>query len=53
MHLMHHKKVHFVEAPIIDLSSTFIRKSILNKKNIKPLVSNEVWQFLDEMNFYK
>lgn len=51
--LMHHKKVHFVEAPIIELSSTFIRKSILNKKNIKPLVSNEVWQFLDEMNFYK
>ena len=51
--LMHHDKVHIIEAPIVEISSTYIRDSILHKKNIKPLVSNEIWNYLDEMNFYK
>lgn len=48
-----HPKIHKVDAPIIELSSTMIRKGIKNKKNIKPLLTNEVWQYIDEMNFYK
>lgn len=42
-----------VDAPIIELSSTFIRKSIAQNKNIKPMLSKNVWEYLDEMNFYK
>ncbi len=42
-----------INAPIIELSSTFIRKSIAQNKNIKPMLSKSVWEYLDEMNFYK
>lgn len=48
-----HEKIIKVEAPIIELSSTFIRKSIKRGKNIIPMLSPEVWKYVDEMNFYK
>ncbi len=48
-----HKKIKKVAAPIIELSSTFIRKGIKSGKNIKPMLSHKVWKYLDEMNFYK
>lgn len=48
-----HKKVHFVNAPIMELSSTFIRNSIKKGKNIRPMLPEHVWGYLDEMNFYK
>ncbi|MCF6349818.1 MAG: nicotinate-nucleotide adenylyltransferase [Flavobacteriaceae bacterium] len=47
------KKIHTLDAPIIEVSSTFIREAIKNKKNIKPLLPNRVWLYLDEMNFYR
>jgi nicotinate-nucleotide adenylyltransferase len=47
-----HKKVHFVNAPIMELSSTFIRNSIKKGKNIRPMLPEHVWEYLDEMNFY-
>ena len=42
-----------VDAPIIEISSSFIRKSIKSGKNIRPLLPESVWIYLDEMNFYK
>lgn len=48
-----HEKIKKVDAPIIELSSTFIRKEIKSGKNIRPMLSAEVWKYLDEMNFYK
>jgi len=42
-----------IKAPIIEISSTFIRKSIASGKNIRPLLPQNVWEYLDEMNFYK
>ncbi len=51
--LRQHPKIHIVDAPIVEISSTFIRNSIKFKKNIKPLLSDKVWSYLDEMNFYK
>ena len=42
-----------INAPIIELSSTFIRKNIAINKNIKPMLSKNVWHYIDEMNFYK
>jgi len=48
-----HKKVHYIDAPIMEISSTFIRNSIKEGKNIRPLLPEYVWQYLDEMNFYK
>ncbi len=48
-----HEKIKTVAAPIIELSSTFIRKAIKAGKNIKPMLSAKVWKYLDEMNFYR
>jgi len=48
-----HPKIHKVDAPVMGISSTMIRKGIKNKKNIRPLLTNEVWEYVDEMNFYK
>lgn len=48
-----HKKIHHITAPIIEISSSFIRHSIKGGKNIKPLLPESVWVYLDEMNFYK
>ena len=48
-----HENIKKVAAPIIELSSTFIRQGIKDGKNIRPMLSAEVWKYLDEMNFYK
>ena len=48
-----HIKIQRVDAPIVQVSSTMIRKGIQTKKNIKPLLSTKVWDYVDEMNFYK
>ena len=48
-----HKKIHKVAAPIVEISSTFIRNSINENVNIRPLLPQNVWEYLDEMNFYK
>lgn len=48
-----HSKIHRVAAPIMEVSSTAIRNGIKEKKNVRPLLPYEVFQYLDEMNFYK
>ena len=48
-----HKRIHHIDAPIMELSSTFIRKSIKEGKNVRPMLPENVWEYLDEMNFYK
>lgn len=48
-----HPNIHKVDAPIMELSSTFIRQSIKLGKNIKPMLPENVWEYLDIMNFYK
>jgi nicotinate-nucleotide adenylyltransferase len=48
-----HPKITKVDAPIMELSSTFIRKAIKAEKNVRPMLPYEVWTYIDEMNFYK
>ena len=48
-----HNKIHKINAPIMELSSTFIRKSIKEGKNVRPMLPEHVWEYLDEMNFYR
>ncbi|GAA4233221.1 nicotinate (nicotinamide) nucleotide adenylyltransferase [Postechiella marina] len=48
-----HKKIHKVNAPIMELSSTYIRNSIKQGINIKPMLPEHVWEYLDIMNFYR
>ena len=46
-------KIHYVDAPIIDISSTFIRENIKKKKNVRPLLPSKVWEYIDHNNLYK
>ena len=48
-----HPSVVMTEAPIIELSSTFIRNAIKEGKTIKHMVPPQVAEYLAEMNFYK
>ena len=48
-----HEKIRKIDAPIMELSSTFIRNGIKSNKDIRPMLSAGVWKYLDEMNFYK
>lgn len=48
-----HPKIHKIDAPIMEISSTMIRKDIAAQKNVRPLLDAQVWQYIDEMNFYK
>ncbi|WP_223032474.1 nicotinate (nicotinamide) nucleotide adenylyltransferase [Hanstruepera marina] len=48
-----HESIHHINAPIIQLSSTFIRKAIKAGQNIRPMLPEHVWEYVDEMNFYK
>lgn len=48
-----HKKIHIINAPLMELSSTFIRNAIKEGKNVQPMLPQYVWEYLDEMNFYK
>lgn len=49
----YHKNIKKVNAPRIELSSTFIRRAIKAKKDIRPMLPTGIWKYLDEMNFYK
>ena len=48
-----HPKIHKVDAPIMQISSTMIRKNIVQGKNVRPLLPEGVWKEIDDMNFYK
>jgi nicotinate-nucleotide adenylyltransferase len=51
--LKDHHSVHWVQAPIMEISSTFIRKQHKAGKNIKAMLPDAVWKYMDEMNFYR
>ncbi len=48
-----HPKIHKVAAPIMEISSTCIRKAIQEGKNIEPMLPPAVWKYIDEMHFYR
>lgn len=45
-------KIHFIDAPIVEISSTFIRENIKKKKNVRPLLPSKVWEYIDHNNLY-
>lgn len=51
--LKDHLSIHRVEAPIMEISSTFIRKQHKAGKNIRAMLPDAVWKYMDEMNFYR
>lgn len=48
-----HANVHMIAAPIVEISSTFIRENIRINKNIQPMLPAEVWSYIDRNNLYR
>ena len=46
-------RIHRVEAPVIEISSTFIRNSLAEGKNVRPLLPPEVFEYIDGSSLYK
>ncbi len=50
---LNHPKIHKIDAPIMEISSSFIRNAIKLEKNCKPLLHPSVLTYIERMNFYK
>jgi nicotinate-nucleotide adenylyltransferase len=48
-----HPHIHFTVSPLIEISSSFIRESIKNGKNMRHFLPEKVWKYIEEMHFYK
>lgn len=48
-----HENIEVINAPLMEISSSFIRKSIHEGKNIRHFLPDAVYQIIDRMNFYK
>lgn len=51
--LLQHQNVEIVDAPKIEISSSFIRDAISKGKKLKYFLPQKVYEYIDEMNFYK
>jgi nicotinate-nucleotide adenylyltransferase len=48
-----HPNVTITSAPMMDISSTFIRKAIKEKKNMQFFIPGKAWQYVDGLNLYR
>lgn len=51
--LSSHPSVKMVDVPMIDISSSYIRNMIQQKKDVRYLLTEPVYQYLTEMHFYE
>ena len=48
-----HPAVKIIDAPLMQLSSSFIRNSVATGKDIRYMMPESAFKYMDEMNFYK
>jgi nicotinate-nucleotide adenylyltransferase len=48
-----HAHVEMIDAPVMKISASFIRNSIKAGKDVRYLLTEPVWNYVDEMNFFK
>jgi len=48
-----HPSIRRVEAPLLTISSSFIRESIRSGKDMRYFLPEKVWKYIGEMSFYK
>jgi nicotinate-nucleotide adenylyltransferase len=48
-----HRNVKLIDAPMLEISSSFIRQSIKEGKDIRFFLPEKTWEFISEMHFYK
>lgn len=51
--LDNHEKIHLVDAPIMQISSSFIRNAIKDQRDVRAMLPENVWEYIDEMNYYR
>ena len=47
------QNIRAIQAPLMEISSSFIRQCIKDGKNVQGFMPPAAWKYLDEMNFYK
>ncbi len=50
---IHHPKVKLHDAPLMQISASFIRKAIKEKKDVRFMLPEPVFRYIEEMHFYK
>lgn len=48
-----HPHIRFFNAPLMQISSSFIRKSIKERKDVRYMLPPKVWEYIQEMHFYE
>lgn len=48
-----HPKVKITNAPVMEISSSFIREAIKQKKDIRYYLPEPAWKYIKEMHFYE
>ena len=48
-----HEKINLVGAPIMQISSSFIRNAIKDQIDVRAMLPENVWEYIDEMNYYR
>ena len=48
-----HPHIHFTEAPLIGISSSFLRQAIREGKDVRHFLPGKVWEYIKEMHFYE
>lgn len=48
-----HPHIHVVDAPLMEISASFIRQAIAKGKNISYFIPPKAYEYLREMNFYR
>lgn len=51
--LLNHPRISLFPAPMIQISSSFIRKAIADKKDIRHYLPKDVYEYIREMHFYE
>ncbi len=49
----HHPSVKWVQSPLMEVSSSYIRNAIQNGKSVKYLLPDKVLTYIEEMHFYE
>lgn len=51
--MLQHPHVHLLDAPEIEVSSTFIRNAVSEGRDVRYFMPEKVYKYIDEMRFYK
>lgn len=51
--LLESPEFQLIDAPLMEISSSFIRESLREGKDVRHFLHAEVWKYIDEMGFYR